>query len=181
MYGCLSTFIFSNANDVWAILEYDEHAARGRGAHCPPSNQIPSPGIYVLLTPGTCLSPRIKSFADLCTLDGNPLSVGLTVLSARPRHPTISNRQTRVCSHRSCTDSMLKSSSHREKLPEYECMGETPVSLSLVFQYFRVTFLASSSCIFFHACMTSRSVFSILLYQRRNLSDSGESTMGIRA
>ncbi|KAH9164219.1 hypothetical protein EDB89DRAFT_2078143 [Lactarius sanguifluus] len=71
-YGCVRTVIFSESD--WAVFEYDESAPGQRGALCPPNREHPRPGTYILLRP-----------------DGTPVSVGLTPVSSRLRHPTVSN------------------------------------------------------------------------------------------
>ena len=42
-----------------------------------------------------------RCFISNCIVDGGQISVGLTPISARPRHPTISNTPARVCRRRS--------------------------------------------------------------------------------
>ncbi|KAF8232788.1 hypothetical protein L208DRAFT_1270241, partial [Tricholoma matsutake] len=76
-YGCLRAVIFSE--DDWAVFEYDENAPERRGAFHPPNRELPNPGTYILLRP-----------------DGTRIPVGLTPVSARLRHPTISNTPSRV-------------------------------------------------------------------------------------
>jgi len=82
LYNCLNTVIVGD--DDWAIFHYDEDAPEKKGAICPSNrNQYPTPGTYTLLTP-----------------DGAPISVSLVPLVARPRHPTVSNTQTRASAYR---------------------------------------------------------------------------------
>ncbi|KAJ7229197.1 hypothetical protein GGX14DRAFT_617291, partial [Mycena pura] len=80
-YSCLRTVIFSNED--WAVYCYDESVPERQGALCPPSTDLPEPGTYILLG-----------------RDGSPLSVGLTALSARLRHPTISGTPARTDHYR---------------------------------------------------------------------------------
>ncbi|KIM80031.1 hypothetical protein PILCRDRAFT_822864 [Piloderma croceum F 1598] len=74
-YSCLRTIIFSP--ESWAVFRYDENVLKGKGAFYPPSHDVPEPGTYILLCP-----------------DGSRISVGLTPLLTRLRHPTISNTPT---------------------------------------------------------------------------------------
>ncbi|KAF8551880.1 hypothetical protein OG21DRAFT_217138 [Imleria badia] len=84
-YGCLRTVIFSDGD--WAVFEYVKGVPGRRGALCPPNCEFPCPGTYILLRP-----------------DGTPISVGLTPVSFRLRHPTVSN-----------TPSSLTMSAYRER------------------------------------------------------------------
>jgi len=80
-YSCLRTIILSP--DSWAVFRYDENAPEGQGTLYPSSHDFPEPGTYILLSP-----------------DGGRISVGLTPLSVRPRHPTISNTPARADHYR---------------------------------------------------------------------------------
>ncbi|KAF8215822.1 hypothetical protein K438DRAFT_612389 [Mycena galopus ATCC 62051] len=72
LYSCIRTVIVA-AHD-WAIFPFDAHAPGQHKDVIPPSDLIAQPGKYVLL----------------CS-DGRPISVQLTTLAARTRHPVVSN------------------------------------------------------------------------------------------
>ncbi|KAF8436607.1 hypothetical protein L210DRAFT_3548627 [Boletus edulis BED1] len=74
-YGCVRAVIFSEGD--WAIFEYAEGVPQRRGALCPPNRELPCPGTYILLRQ-----------------DGTPISVGLTPVLSRRRHPTVSTSNT---------------------------------------------------------------------------------------
>jgi hypothetical protein len=90
------TIIFPNGD--WAVFEYDESVPELRGALCPPNRELPRPGTYILLRPGILTTTTYDScLFTRFLLDGTPISVGLTPVSPRLRHPTISNTPLRVC------------------------------------------------------------------------------------
>jgi len=80
----MHTVIFSEHD--WAIFEFAENEPEQRGAFCPSNHEVPSPGTYILLRP-----------------DGTPISVGLTPVSPRLRHPTISNTRSRPAAYQERT------------------------------------------------------------------------------
>ncbi|KAG6371195.1 hypothetical protein JVT61DRAFT_9818 [Boletus reticuloceps] len=83
-YGCVRAVIFSEGD--WAIFEYAESVPQRRGALCPPNRELPCPGTYILLRQ-----------------DGTPISVGLTPVLSRRRHPTVSNTSLRTSAYRERT------------------------------------------------------------------------------
>ncbi|KAF8119575.1 hypothetical protein EV363DRAFT_1381539 [Boletus edulis] len=80
-YECVRAVIFSEGD--WAIFEYAEGVPQRRGALCPPNRELPCPGTYILLRQ-----------------DGTPISVGLTPVLSRRRHPTVSSTPLRTSAYR---------------------------------------------------------------------------------
>ncbi|KAF8323479.1 uncharacterized protein EI90DRAFT_3076774 [Cantharellus anzutake] len=72
LYSCLRMVLSSNED--WVVFRYDETVPERHGAPCPPSAEVPELGTYILLHP-----------------DATPITIGWNTLSARVRHPTISN------------------------------------------------------------------------------------------
>ncbi|KAF8723794.1 hypothetical protein AX14_009187 [Amanita brunnescens Koide BX004] len=83
-YGCLRMVI--SAEDDWAVFKYDENALGRRGALFPPNHECPDPGTYIVLRP-----------------EGSPILVGLTPVSARIRHPTVSNTRSAILAYQERT------------------------------------------------------------------------------
>ncbi|KAF8333026.1 uncharacterized protein EI90DRAFT_3052728 [Cantharellus anzutake] len=75
--GNVLSILFSNED--WAVFRYDETVPERHGAPCPPNAEVPKPGTYILLRP-----------------DATPITVSWNTLSARVRHPTISNTPSRT-------------------------------------------------------------------------------------
>ncbi|KAF8645523.1 hypothetical protein AX14_009223 [Amanita brunnescens Koide BX004] len=49
LYECLRKIVLSERD--WEVFKYDEYEPTRRGAHCPPSREIPLSGTYILLQP----------------------------------------------------------------------------------------------------------------------------------
>jgi hypothetical protein len=101
-------------------------------------------------------------------VDGSPISVGLTPLVARPRHPTISNTPSRVrhtCSVRRMPRLIDIYNSNRTIEPV--CAPEIPVASYQVCQLLEVTLAVSRRLTFSHARIASMHVPHFLFISDR--------------
>ena len=88
-YSCLHAVI---VNSDWAVFEYDENKLGQRGSACPVGHGLVEPGTYILLRAGKLFDSRIfEDRIHKVPPDGHPITVEFTTLTARPRHPTVSN------------------------------------------------------------------------------------------
>ncbi|KAI0246009.1 hypothetical protein BJV78DRAFT_1258519 [Lactifluus subvellereus] len=88
-FSCLRTIILSP--DSWAVFRYDENAPEDKGLCIPqPTISLNREHTYFSAQVSDSLINLQRCFM-CCIVDGGRISVGLTPLSTRPRHPTISD------------------------------------------------------------------------------------------
>jgi len=93
-HSCLRAVIVTSD---WAVFEYDENKLGQRGSACPVGHGLVEPGTYILLRAGKLFDSRIfEDRIHKVPPDGHPITVEFTTLTARPRHPTVSNTSQRV-------------------------------------------------------------------------------------
>lgn len=145
--------IFSR--EEWAVFKYDETVPERHGALCPPSPNLPNPGTYVLLHRGAEPSSHSLPLFHI-VLQMVPLS--LWVLSARIRHPTISNSPLKGMAHTFVCINHIANFC-RQSTTKDVYGPATLVALSPASRLLEIITVTSRPPTFFHARMASMCVY----------------------